>query len=83
MSFFPKFTARLLPIPPEHLRHIKKTKNRRQKKMDDYAIEFKEWSSNKYKYLKGKGWFQTTYELEMGIFSSTKELLEIFKKEKH
>lgn len=49
---------------------------------DDYAIEFKEWSWNKYKYLKGKGWFQTSYELEMGLFSSTKELLEIFKKEK-
>ena len=52
-----------------------------EKIADEYAIEFKEWSSNKYKFLKDKGWFQTSYELEMGIFSSTKELLEIFKKE--
>ena len=49
---------------------------------DDYAIEFSEWVSYKYKYLDNKGWFATTYQLEMGIFLSSKELLEIFKKEK-
>ena len=49
---------------------------------DEYAIEFIEWNDIKYKYLKGKGWFRTSFELEMGFFLSTKELLEIFKKEK-
>jgi len=45
-------------------------------------FEFAKWISYKYKYLDNKGWFATTYQLEMGIFLSSKELLEIFKKEK-
>ena len=49
---------------------------------DDYAIEFAEWNSHRYKYLNGKGWFNGSYQLEMDIFLSSKELLEIFKKEK-
>lgn len=49
---------------------------------DEYAIEFAEWVSCKYKNLDNKNWFSTTYQLEMGIFLSSKELLEIFKKEK-
>jgi hypothetical protein len=49
---------------------------------DDYAIEFAEWNSHRYKYLNGKGWFNGSYQLEMDIFLSSKELLAIFKKEK-
>ncbi len=49
---------------------------------DDFAIEFAEWNSYKYKYLKNKGWFNGSYQLEMGIFLSSKELLEMYKKEK-
>ncbi len=49
---------------------------------DDFAIDFAEWVSCKYKKLDNKNWFSTTYQLEMGIFLSSKELLEIFKKEK-
>lgn len=49
---------------------------------DDFAIDFAEWVSCKYKNLDNKNWFSTTYQLEMGIFLSSKELLEIFKKEK-
>jgi hypothetical protein len=49
---------------------------------EDFAIEFAEWNSYKYKYLENKGWFNGSYELEMGIFLSSKELLEIYKKEK-
>jgi hypothetical protein len=52
-----------------------------EKIADDYAIEFAKWISYKYKYLDNKGWFATTYQLEMGIFLSSKELLEIFKKQ--
>jgi hypothetical protein len=53
-----------------------------EKIADDYAIEFAEWNSYKYKYLPNKGWFRGSYELEMDIFKTSKELLEIFKKEK-
>lgn len=49
---------------------------------DEFAIGFAEWTSYKYKYLETKGWFRSTYELEMGIFISSKQLLEIYKKEK-
>lgn len=78
MSFFPKFTARLLPIPPEHLRHIKKTKNRRQKKMDDYAIEFAEWIATQGYKEYSNGWAKLW---DKGLYTIN-ELLEIFKKEK-
>ena len=53
-----------------------------EQERDEYAIEFAEWNSYKYKYLENKGWFLTTYQLEMDIFISSKQLLEIFKKEK-
>ena len=48
---------------------------------DEYAIDFAEWSS-KYKCLDKKGWFTGSYQLEMAQFKTTKELLEIYKKEK-
>jgi hypothetical protein len=53
-----------------------------EKIADDFSIGFAEWSSYKYKYLSNKGWFATTYQLEMGIFKTSKELLEMYKKEK-
>ena len=53
-----------------------------EKIADEFAIEFAEWNSYKYKYLPNKGWFATTYQLEMDIFITSKELLEIYKKEK-
>jgi len=49
---------------------------------DDFAVGFAKWNSYKYKYLPNKGWFGNSYELEMDIFKSSKELLEIYKKEK-
>jgi len=53
-----------------------------EKIAEEFAIEFAEWISYKYKFLLDKkGWFRTTYELEMGIFISSQELLEIYKKE--
>jgi len=57
-------------------------KERLEKIADYFAIEFAEWNSYKYKYLENKGWFATTYQLEMDIFITSKELLEIYKKEK-
>lgn len=48
---------------------------------DEFAIGFAEWTSYKYKYLETKGWFTSSYDLEMGIFKSSKQLLEIYKKE--
>jgi hypothetical protein len=48
---------------------------------DEFAIGFAKWNSYKYKYLPNKGWFGNTYELEMDIFKSSEELLEIYKKE--
>jgi hypothetical protein len=48
---------------------------------DEFAIGFSEWCSRK-EFLPNKGWFIGSYELEMGIFKTTKELLEIYKKEK-
>jgi len=53
-----------------------------EKVADDFAIGFAEWNSYKYKYLPNKGWFGNSYELEMDIFKSSKQLLEIYKKEK-
>jgi hypothetical protein len=53
-----------------------------EKIADEHAIGFAEWNSYKYKYLPNKGWFATTYQLEMDIFITSKELLEIYKKEK-
>ena len=49
---------------------------------EEFAIGFAEWNSYKYKYLPNKGWFNGSYQLEMGIFKSSEELLEIYKKEK-
>ena len=49
---------------------------------DEFAIGFAEWISYKYKYLDDKGWFNGSYQLEMGIFKTSKELLEIYKDEK-
>lgn len=49
---------------------------------EEFAIGFAEWTSYKYKYLETKGWFGNSYDLEMGIFKSSKQLLEIYKKEK-
>ena len=49
---------------------------------DEFAIGFAEWTSYKYKYLETKGWFGNSYDLEMGIFKSSKQLLEIYKNEK-
>jgi hypothetical protein len=49
---------------------------------EEFAIGFAEWISYRYKYLDNKGWFATTYHLEMGIFKTSIELLEIYKKEK-
>jgi hypothetical protein len=53
-----------------------------EKVADEFAIGFAEWNSYKYKYLPNKGWFGNSYELEMDIFKTSKELLEIYKKEK-
>jgi hypothetical protein len=53
-----------------------------EKIADDFAIGFAEWLSYRYKYLDNKGWFATTYHLEMGIFKKSEELLEIYKKER-
>jgi hypothetical protein len=52
-----------------------------EKIADDFAIGFVEWLSYRYKYIDNKGWFATTYHLEMGIFKTSEELLEIYKKE--
>jgi hypothetical protein len=49
---------------------------------DEFAIGFAEWISYKYKYLDNKGWFATTYHLEMGIFKTSEELLKMYKIEK-
>ena len=62
-------------LKPSELNHLEKI-------ADDFAIGFAEWLSYRYKYLDNKGWFATTYHLEMGIFKTSKELLEIYKKEK-
>jgi len=56
--------------------------NKCEKIADEFAIEFSEWNSYKYKYLPNKGWFSSSYELEMDIFKTSKELIQIFKKEK-
>jgi hypothetical protein len=58
------------------------TINQLEQIADEFAIGFAEWNSYKYKYLQNKGWFNGSYELEMDIFKSSKELLEIYKKEK-
>jgi hypothetical protein len=63
---------------PEKYNHT----NKLIKIAEDFAIDFAEWLSYRYKYLDNKGWFATTYHLEMGIFKTSKELLEIYKKEK-
>jgi hypothetical protein len=49
---------------------------------DEFAIGFAEWLSYRYKYLDNKGWFATTYHLEMGIFKKSEELLKMYKIEK-
>lgn len=65
--------------------HIKKYAEHNVKELekiaDEYAIEFAEFSS-RYGFLEKKGFYKSTYNLEMGIFITSKELLEIFKKEK-
>ncbi len=53
-----------------------------EKIADEFAIGFAEWISYKYKYLDNKGWFATTYHLEMGIFKTSEELLKMYKIEK-
>ena len=68
----------------EQMKVLKEENNTKCEQIaDEFAIEFAEWISYKYKYLDGKGWFATNYHLEMGIFKTSKELLEIFKKEKY
>ena len=52
-----------------------------EKIAEEFAIGFAQWTSYKYKYLETKGWFRSSYELEMGIFMTSTELLEIYKKE--
>ena len=53
-----------------------------EKITDNFAIEFAEWVSYKYKFLENRGWFNGSYQLEMGIFKTSDELLNEFKKEK-
>jgi len=53
-----------------------------EKIAEDFAIGFAEWISYRYKYLDNKGWFATSYHLEMGIFKTSEELLKIYKEEK-
>jgi hypothetical protein len=53
-----------------------------EKIADEFAIGFAEWLSYRYKYLDNKGWFATTYHLEMGIFKTSEELLKMYKIEK-
>jgi len=62
---------------PEKYNHI----NKLIKITDEFAIGFAEWMS-KYKFLPNKGWYVTSYQIEMDIFKTSKELLEIYKKEK-
>jgi len=62
---------------------IEETKEQCEVIADEFAIGFAEWNSYKYKYLPNKGWFATTYQLEMDIFITSKELLEIYKKERN
>lgn len=50
--------------------------------LDKKSTEFAEWVSYKCKFLENKGWFGTSFQLEMGIFKTSEELLEEFKKEK-
>jgi hypothetical protein len=61
---------------------VKQAKEMEKQQQDEFAIGFAEWNSYKYKYLPNKGWFGSSYELEMGIFKSSKQLLEIYKEEK-
>lgn len=60
---------------------IDKVVDLQEKIIEDFSIKFVKWNSYGYKYLKNRGWFATSYQLEMGIFLSSKELLEMFKKE--
>jgi hypothetical protein len=50
-----------------------------EKIADEFAIGFAEWLSYRYKYLDNKGWFATTYHLEMGISKTSEELLKMYK----
>lgn len=54
--------------------------NKLVKIAENFAIDFAEWMS-KHNFLPNKGWYTTSYEIEMDIFKSTKELLEIYKKQ--
>lgn len=47
---------------------------------NEHAIKFAEWCS-KYSFLPTKGWYQGSFQIEMGIFKTTNELIEIFNKE--
>jgi len=60
---------------------FQQAKEMEKQQQDEFAIGFAKWNSYKYKYLPNKGWFGNSYELEMGIFKSSKQLLEIYKKE--
>jgi hypothetical protein len=49
---------------------------------DNYAKKFAEYIE-RYEYLPNKGWFIGSFQLEMGIFRTTQELLDEFKKLKY
>lgn len=53
-----------------------------EKIADEFAIAFAEWMS-KFNFMPNKGWYVTSYEIEMNTFKTSKELLEIYKKKKN
>ncbi len=65
MSFFPRFTARLIPTPPEHLRPKKKSKQKLSKYLknrplctfdcDKYTEGFKDGYKHAIELIKLKG----------------------------
>ena len=61
---------------------LNETVNELEKIVDEFAINFTEWCGDKrIVFLPTKGWYFGSYEIEMGIFKTTKELLETYKKE--
>lgn len=60
--------------------NVKECESQLEKERDDFASGFAEWV-NRYKFLPNNGWFHGSYQLEMGVFSTTKELLEIYKQQ--
>lgn len=65
-------------VSEEKSNTLEKIRNRRQEKMDNYAIEFAEWIL--YQDITQRG--RSNFVCADGVQRSTKELLEIFKKEK-